>query len=105
MRKCRLLLAIVSYWLTISYHRCAFQAQIPPLSDSYCQCSSCRDITDGTKSLTSMQEFGPAIDLRVGDRVMVDGYLPGVVKYVGDLDSHYTNSPTYVGVKLDDPGQ
>ena len=52
-----------------------------------------------------MQEFGPAIDLRVGDRVMVDGYLPGVVKYVGDLDSHYTNSPTYVGVKLDDPGQ
>lgn len=52
-----------------------------------------------------MQEFGPAIDLCVGDRVMVDGYLPGVVKYVGDLDSNYTNSPTYVGVKLDDPGQ
>lgn len=81
------------------------QTHMPPLGDIYCQYSSCRDITDRTRSLTSMQEFGPAIDLCVGDRVMVDGYLPGVVKYIGDLDSNFTNSPLYVGVKLDDPGE
>ena len=80
------------------------QAQIPSLTGSYCQCSSSRDVTGRTKSLTNMEEFGPAVDLCVGDRVMVDGYLPGVVKYIGDLDSNFTNGPTYVGVKLDDPG-
>lgn len=68
------------------------------------KCSSCRMIAEETKSLTTMPEFGPAVDLRVGDRVLVDGYLPGVVKYVGDLDSDYINSQVYVGVKLDDPG-
>ena len=32
------------------------------------------------------------------------GALPGVVRYVGDLDSDYTNGQVLVGVKLDDPG-
>ncbi|XP_065913818.1 uncharacterized protein [Dysidea avara] len=67
------------------------------------RCSSCRMIAEETKSLTAMPEFGPEIDFRVGDRVLVDGYLPGVVKYVGDLDSDFINSQVYVGVKLDDP--
>ena len=61
-------------------------------------------IAEETKSLTAVPQFGPAIELRVGDRVLVDGYLPGVVKYVGDLDSGFANSQLYVGVKLDDPG-
>lgn len=39
-----------------------------------------------------------------GDRVLVQGLFSGSVKYVGDLDSRYSNSPLYVGVKLDDPG-
>ena len=34
----------------------------------------------------------------------MNGNLPGVVRYVGDLNADYTNEQIYVGVKLDDPG-
>ncbi len=43
--------------------------------------------------------------VRIGDRVLVHASLPGVVRYVGDLDSDFTSDQMYVGVKLDDPGR
>ena len=42
--------------------------------------------------------------MRIGERVLVNGKQTGVVKYVGDLNSSYTNDQVYIGVKLDDPG-
>ena len=41
----------------------------------------------------------------VGDRVLVRELHSGVVRYVGDLDSEYTNDRIFVGVKLDDAGE
>lgn len=31
--------------------------------------------------------------------------MPGIVKYVGKVDSEYVDNRMYVGVKLDDPGE
>lgn len=49
----------------------------------------------------------PAIKSRVclGNRILVRGRLSGGVKYIGDLDSQYTNDTVYVGIQLDDPGK
>lgn len=44
-------------------------------------------------------------NVRVGDRVLVRELHPGVVRYVGDLDSEYTNDRIFVGVKLDEAGE
>ena len=44
------------------------------------------------------------IPIKLGDRVLVRQSHPGIVRYVGDLDSKYTDDQIYVGVKLDDPG-
>ena len=46
----------------------------------------------------------PIASFKIGDRVLVGGMFPGVVKYIGDLDSPYLNGKLYVGAKLDDPG-
>ena len=51
-----------------------------------------------------MEKEGFSSDIKIGDRVLVHGTLPGVVRYVGDLDSDYIKDQIYVGVKLDDPG-
>ena len=45
------------------------------------------------------------MSIRLGDRVLVQGLFTGTVKYVGDLDSSYVNDQTYIGVKLDEPGE
>lgn len=43
-------------------------------------------------------------NIRIGDRVLIHhGSLTGVVCYVGDLDSQYTDAKLYLGIKLDDP--
>lgn len=44
------------------------------------------------------------IPIKLGDRVLVRQSHPGIVRYIGDLDSKYTDDQIYVGVKLDDPG-
>ena len=44
-------------------------------------------------------------NVRVGDRVIVQGKYPGVVRYIGDLDSSFVNDEFYVGLKLDDPSK
>lgn len=45
------------------------------------------------------------MSIRIGDRVLVQGLFTGTVKYVGDLDSTYINDQTFIGVKLDEPGE
>lgn len=47
----------------------------------------------------------PNIPIKLGDRVLVQRCHPGIVRYVGDLDSKYTDDQIFVGVKLDDPGE
>ena len=42
------------------------------------------------------------MSIRLGDRVLVQGLFTGTVKYVG---SNYVNDQTFIGVKLDDPGE
>ena len=41
--------------------------------------------------------------VKVGNHVSVSGE-PGIVYYVGDLDSNYTNDKIFVGVQLHNPG-
>ena len=50
------------------------------------------------------KEGNPNIPIKLGDRVLVRQSHPGIVRYIGDLDSKYTDDQIYVGVKLDDPG-
>ena len=50
------------------------------------------------------KEDYPNIPIKLGDRVLVNGANPGIVRYIGDLDSKYTDDQIHVGVKLDDPG-
>ena len=42
--------------------------------------------------------------IKLGDRVLVQGLFTGTVKYVGDLDRGYVEDQTFIGVKLDEPG-
>ena len=67
-------------------------------------CSRCKTILSGTSHWTKTQKESIKFDVRVGDRVLVHRNLPGIVKYVGDLDNRFTNGEIYVGVNLDDPG-
>ena len=51
----------------------------------------------------------PAVkcQIQIGNRVVVKhkkSGMSGIVKYIGDLNSSYTNDQVYIGVKLDDPG-
>ena len=81
---------------------------IPPIGSNIhnCECTACKAVMKDTAQWTSMQkEADSDIVIKIGDRVLVHGCLPGVVRYVGDLDSDYTNDQIYIGVKLDDPGQ
>ena len=56
------------------------------------------------KETTAKNDIMSRTDIRVGDRVLIRyGSLTGVVRYVGDLDSQYTDAKLYVGIKLDDP--
>ena len=57
-----------------------------------------------TSHWTKTRKESIKFDVRVGDRVLIHRDLPGIVKYVGDLDNRFTNGEIYVGVKLDDPG-
>ena len=53
---------------------------------------------------TAKNDISNRTNIRVGDRVLVyHGSLTGVVRYVGDLDSQYTNAKLYIGIKLDAP--
>ena len=58
-----------------------------------------------TAHWTSTRKEDQECPVKIGDRVLVHGALPGVVRYVGDLDSTFNNAPLFVGVKLDDPGE
>lgn len=79
---------------------------IPSLgSNAYsCPCSSCKTVLKETAHWTSIEKGEFSSIFKIGDRVLVYGALPGVVRYVGDLDSDHTNAQVLVGVKLDDPG-
>ena len=80
---------------------------IPPLGDNgfTCSCSPCKAVFRETAHWTSTKKEGnPNIPIKLGDRVLVRQSHPGIVRYVGDLDSKYTDDQIYVGVKLDDPG-
>ena len=57
-----------------------------------------------TAHWTSVSKEELDCSVKIGSRVLVHGELPGVVRYVGDLDSNFNNAPLFVGVKLDDPG-
>ncbi len=70
-----------------------------------CNCKYCRVILKETKCWTQARKEDINVDIKIGDRVLIQEMLPGVVKYVGDLDSVYTNGAVYVGVKLDDCGK
>lgn len=78
---------------------------IPDLpSNAYsCSCKHCNFVLSRTADWTSTQKEKLLVDAKIGDRVLVHGETAGVVRYVGDLDSGYTNDQVYVGVKLDDP--
>ena len=79
---------------------------IPPLGSNTftCNCKYCKAILKETEGWTKATKDGVNVDIKIGDRVLIQGSLPGVVKYIGDLDSDYTNDQIYIGVKLDDPG-
>lgn len=80
---------------------------IPPLGDNTysCTCSPCKAVLKETAHWTGVKKGEcPHIPIMLGDRVLVNGSHPGIVRYVGDLDSKYTDDQIYVGVKLDDPG-
>ena len=68
-------------------------------------CSHCTAVATDTLHWTCVCK--PAIKSCVclGNRVWVSGRESGVVKYIGDLDSQYTNDTVYIGIKLDDPGR
>ena len=80
---------------------------IPPLGDNVfnCSCSNCKTVLKETAHWTELKKdsINPT-NVSVGDRVIVHGKYLGVVRYIGDLDSSFTNDKFYVGVKLDDPG-
>ena len=80
--------------------------EIPPLgSNPYnCNCKFCKAILKETACWTKAKKDDINVDIKIGDRVLIQGALPGVAKYIGDLDSSYTNGQVYIGVKLDDPG-
>eukprot|EP01137_Pigoraptor_chileana_P008003 Opistho-2@54317 len=44
-----------------------------------------------------------SVPICIGDRVIVKGHGPGVVKFVGTLSEDYITDAFYVGVKLDTP--
>lgn len=80
---------------------------IPPLGDNAfsCSCSPCKAVFRETAHWTSTKkEANVNIPIKLGDRVLVRQSHPGIVRYIGDLDSKYTDDQIYVGVKLDDPG-
>ena len=53
---------------------------------------------------STKKEECPSIPIKLGDRVLVYYSHPGIVRYIGDLDSKYTDDQVFIGVKLDDPG-
>lgn len=68
-----------------------------------CGCSHCKTVMEETGS-SYTSDAKSITCFKIGDRVLVGGMFPGVVKYIGDLDSPYLNGKLYVGAKLDDPG-
>lgn len=78
---------------------------IPPLRRNceMCGCSHCKTVMEEPGS-SYASNAKPITCFRIGDRVLIGGMFPGVVKYIGDLDSPYLNGKLYVGAKLDDPG-
>lgn len=81
------------------------KAGIPPLRRNcdMCGCSYCKTVMEETNCSDALQAT-PTTAFKICDRVLVRGMFPGIVKYIGDLDSPYLNGKLYVGVKLDDPG-
>ena len=80
---------------------------IPALGDNAytCSCSPCKAVLKETAHWTSTKkEECLSIPIKLGDRVLVSCRHPGIVRYVGDLDSKYTDDQVFIGVKLDDPG-
>ena len=57
-----------------------------------------------THHWTSLRKPPLESPVRIGNRLIVKDGLSGVVKYIGDLNSSYTNDPVFIGVKLDVPG-
>ena len=76
-----------------------------PWSCLSCPCSNCKYVNKYTSHWTKTRKEEVDVGIRIGDRVLVQGTFPGVVKYVGDLDSEYINDQIYIGIKLDDPGK
>ena len=83
--------------------------EIPALCNAYnCDCSSCKDVLKNTAHWTELKKnahYKVHSNVRLGDRVIVQGKHTGVVRYIGDLDSSFTNDQIYIGVKMDDPGE
>ena len=80
---------------------------IPPLGDNAfaCNCSPCKAVLRETAHWTRVRkENYPNIPIKLGDRVLVNNTNTGIVRYIGDLDSKFTDDQIHVGVKLDDPG-
>lgn len=72
---------------------------------SQCWCSHCNSVHKDTSHWTNLHKPTLRSQIKIGNRVRVNGEHSGVVKYIGDLSSSYTNDQVYVGVKLDDPGK
>lgn len=71
---------------------------------SRCKCSHCTAVHTDTSHWTSLCKPALHCQIQIGNRVLVNGQQSGSVKYIGDLNSSYTNDQVYIGVKLDDPG-
>lgn len=69
-----------------------------------CGCSHCKTVMEDTSCTCTTKAKLITTSFKIGDRVLIGGMFPGVVKYIGDLDSPYLNGKLYVGAKLDDPG-
>lgn len=72
---------------------------------SQCRCSYCNSVHKDTSHWTNLHKPTLQSQIKIGNRVRVNGEHSGVVKYIGDLNSSYTNGQVYIGVKLDDPGK
>lgn len=70
-----------------------------------CSCSNCTYVRKHTAHWTSRNRIANKYEVRVGDRVLVQGLFQGTVKYVGYMDNTYADGQVYAGIKLDEPGR
>ena len=95
----------VLYRLLFSYQKGSGIPELGSPEFSCCRCSHCAAVFTDTAHWTSVHKPAMKCRIKIGNRVLVKDKQSGIVKYIGDLNSSFTNDQVYAGVKLDDPGK